>query len=220
MGEVNYYASKVAIEMDQENPVILIPKINVEEKINNVSISQGVYHEEFSYAPGDGEVVIFGHRTLQGSPFLRLNELTVGDTISLQWPGKGEMNYTMTNSTIVPGSYTMDVLNDTQNIYLITCDPIGSSANRLIVVGNLTSTNDEVNNAIIHDNPQQYFGLIIIGIFGIIGAIITYFYPKDNQLYIGIVIGIMLLILIYFYFFPIDSDIIYSKINWINGGFL
>ena len=219
MGEVNYYSSKIAIESENDYPVISIKKINVEEKINNVSISQGVYHETFSHNPGEGEVVIFGHRTLQGSPFLRLNEMNVGDIITLQWPGIGEINYTVTNSTIVPESHTMDALNDTQKIYLITCDPIGSTANRLIIEGNMTSIG-EINNTIIKENPQQYFALIIIGLFAAIGVILTYFYPKENQIYVGIAIGIILLILIYFYFFPIDSDIIYSKINWINGGFL
>lgn len=219
IGEVNYYSSKIAIESNVDYPVISIEKINVEEKINNVSISQGVYHEEFSHFPGEGEVVIFGHRTLQGSPFLRLAELNPGDLITLQWPGIGEINYTVINSTIVPESYSMDALNDTQKIYLITCDPIGSTENRLIVMGNMTGIG-EINNDIIKDNPQKYFALIIVGVFALIGIILTYFYPKDNQIYIGIAVGIILLILIYFYFFPIDSDIIYSKINWLNGGFL
>ena len=219
MGEVNYYSSKQAIEVNKDYPVILIDKLGVNEKINNVSISQGVYHEEFSHLPEEGEVVIFGHRTLQGSPFLRLNEMTVGDIITLQWPGKGELNYTVTNSTIVPESYSMDALNDTQNIYLITCDPIGSTENRIIVKGNLTSTG-EINTTVLQENPQQYYAIIIIGLFAVFGIILTYFYNKENQIYIGIAIGIMLLILIYYYFFPIDSDIIYSKINWLNGGFL
>ena len=75
MGEVNYFSSKVSIERNLTSPVVFIPSIGVNEKINNVSLDQGVLYESNSYTPGSGDVLIFGHRTLQGSPFLRLNEL-------------------------------------------------------------------------------------------------------------------------------------------------
>ncbi|MCC7553075.1 MAG: class E sortase [Methanobacteriaceae archaeon] len=217
-GEVNYYSSKIAIEKDLNSPVILIPKLGIEEKINNVSVSQGVYHEELSKNPGEGEVILFGHRTLQGSPFLRLNELSQGDTIILEWPGIGEVNYTVDNSTIVPESYRMDVRNDTNNIYLITCDPIGSSENRLICQGEMSNIGN-INEKIIKDNPQKHYALIIILAFITIGAILVYFYPKENRIYILITIIIISIILIYFYFFPIPSDIIYSKIGIMDISF-
>ncbi|MDL2246918.1 class E sortase [Methanobrevibacter sp. OttesenSCG-928-K11] len=217
-GEVNYYSTKISFEKDIDSPVVIIPKIGVEEKINNVSISQGVYHEEQSYNPGEGEVILFGHRTLQGSAFLRLNELSVGDTIILEWPGIGEINYTVTNSTIVPGTHRMDVENDTQKIYLITCDPIGSTENRLIYEGELANFGP-INDKIVQENPQQYYALIIIAAFLIIGLIISYFYPKENRIYILITVLIISAILVYFYFFPISSDIIYSKISLLNGEF-
>lgn len=41
-GEVNYYSSKIAIEKNIDSPVVNIPTIGIEEKINNVSLSQGV----------------------------------------------------------------------------------------------------------------------------------------------------------------------------------
>ena len=37
MGEVNYFSSKIAVEKNIDSPTILIPKIGVNEKINNVS---------------------------------------------------------------------------------------------------------------------------------------------------------------------------------------
>lgn len=219
VGEVDYFSQKISIERNIDSPVLSIPAIGVQEKINNVSISQGVYHETQSYTPTNGEVILFGHRTLQGSPFLRLNELKKGDTVSLEWPGIGCVNYTITNSTIVPASYTMDVSSDEQHIYLITCDPIGSSANRLIYEGNMTSKTP-INNEIIKDNPQQHYALIIAIGFLIIGLIISYFYPKDNRIYILATVIIISAILLYFYFFPIPSEMIYSKIGWLNGGFI
>jgi sortase A len=217
-GEVNYYSTKLTIENDIDSPVVIIPAIGVEEKINNVSISQGVYHEEQSYIPGEGEVILFGHRTLQGSPFLRLNELNVGDTIILEWPGVGEVNYTITNSTIVPETHRMNTDNNTQTLYLITCDPIGSTENRLIYEANMTNIGP-INDTVIQENPQQYYALIIIAAFLIVGLIISYFYPKENRIYILITVLIISAILLYFYFFPISSDIIYSKISFLNGEF-
>jgi len=218
-GEVNYYSTKIAVESNLEYPVVIIEKIGVEEKINNVSISQGVYHEELSNIPGDGQVVLWGHRTLQGSPFLRLNELSPGDIVTLQWPGVGEVNYTITNSTIVPETYQMNYGEDTNKINLITCDPIGSTENRLIYEGNLTNIGP-INNTILQNNPLQYHALIIVLVFLIGGLILSYFYSKENRIYILITVLIISGILIYFYFFPISSDIIYSKIIWLNGGFL
>lgn len=69
MGEVNYFASKIVVERNVESPTVVIPSIGVQEKINNVSLNQGVFHELDSYNPDVGDVLIFGHRTLQGSPF-------------------------------------------------------------------------------------------------------------------------------------------------------
>lgn len=219
IGEVNYFSKKVVEEENITSPVVVIPSIGVHEKINNVSISQGVYHEEESFTPTNGEVILFGHRTLQGFPFLRLNELQSGDIISIQWPGIGEVNYTVTNQSIVPGSYTMNVSEDENNIFLITCDPIGSTANRLIVEGTMSSFNS-INETIIHENPQQYNAAIIIAVFLAFGLLLTYFTPTNNRIYVLTAVAIITVILIYFYLFPIPSDIIYSKINWLNGGFL
>lgn len=218
-GEVNYYSTKIISENNIDSPVVIIPSIGVNEKINNVSISQGVYHENKSFTPTNGEVVLFGHRTLQGSPFLRLNELNLGDTITLDWPGIGEVNYTVINKTVVPESTIMNYSNEDNNIFLITCDPIGSTANRLIIEGNMTSVED-LNMSVIQDNPQQYNALIIIIVFLAFGLVLSYFYSKENRIYLLITVLIIAAILIYFYFYPIPSDIIYSKISWLNGGFI
>ena len=94
MGEVNYFSSKIMVEKNVDYPVIDIPSIGVHETINNESLSQGVLHDPESYIPTQGDILLFGHRTLQGSPFLRLNDLQVGDQLILEWPGIGEAIYT------------------------------------------------------------------------------------------------------------------------------
>ena len=216
MGEVNYFSSKVAVERNIEAPAIVIPNIGVNEKINNVSLNQGVLQDPGENIPTEGPIVLYGHRTLQGSPFLRLNEISIGDSLLLEWPGIGELTYNVVNTTIVPE--TADVNFDGDNsIYLITCDPIGSTANRIIIEGELKSE-DAINNEILQDNPQESFALIICGAFLIIGLIFSYFYPKENRIYILATVLIISAILFYFYINPIPSELIYEKILFLNGG--
>lgn len=217
MGEVNYFSSKIAVERNIEFPAIVIPSIGVNEKINNESLSQGVLYEPTSYAPLDGDVLLFGHRTLQGSPFLRLNELSDGDELLLEWPGTGELRYTVVNSTIVPDTYQLDAVEGGNSIYLITCDPIGSTANRLIIQGELKDT-EPVNTEILKDNPQESNALIISAIFLVAGLIFSLIYSKEQRIYILAVVLIISAILFYCCINPIPSQLIYDKITFLNGG--
>ena len=120
-GEVNYFAHKTVTEKNITSPVVMVDKVGINEKMNNQSLDLGVMIDEKSSIPTKGDVVIFGHRTLQGSPFLRLNELENGDIITLEWPGVGEVNYTVTNKTIVPATYHLNV-NETgeSNAWIIS----------------------------------------------------------------------------------------------------
>lgn len=220
LGEVDYYSMKITKEIENPNsPVINIPAIGLSEKINNVSLSQGVYIQEDGYIPSEGDTVIYGHRTLQGSPFLRLNDVNKGDILSLNWPEIGQINYTVTGKTIVPANYQLSTHNDGNKLYLVTCDPIGSTANRLIIEGEKTSIGP-IPEGILTDNPQQYYGLIIACAFLVLGLIFSYFYSKDNRIYLIGTVLIVSAIIFYFYLFPIPSEIIYSKINFLNGDFL
>ena len=40
--EVTYFSSKIVVERNIESPVLTIPELGVQEKINNVSKTQGV----------------------------------------------------------------------------------------------------------------------------------------------------------------------------------
>ena len=215
MGEVNYFSSKIAVERNIESPAIAIPSIGVQEKINNVSLNQGVLYE--GYEPTHGDTLIYGHRTLQGSPFLRLNEISAGDSFLLEWPGIGELNYTVVNSTIVPASHVISTEENGTTVYLITCDPIGSTENRLIIEGELSEKNP-INDKIIKDNPQESYAYIISAAFLAIGLIFSFFYPKDNRMYILAIVLIISAILFYCCINPIPSAVIYDKIIFLNGG--
>ena len=216
MGEVNYFSSKIAVERNIESPAIVIPTAGINEKINNESLNQGVLIDPGENVPTKNPIVLYGHRTLQGSPFLRLNELSIGDSLLLEWPGIGELNYTVTNTTIVPATYQAN-FDGANSIYLITCDPIGSTANRLIITGELNEKN-AINNEIIKDNPQESNAIIISAIFLVVGLIFSYFYPNDNRIYIFAIVLIISAILFYCCINPIPSEVIYDKIIFLNGG--
>lgn len=217
MGEVNYFSSKIIVEKNIEAPTIVIPSIGVKEKINNVSLNQGVLSDPGENVPTKDPIVLYGHRTLQGSPFLRLNELSKGDSLLLEWPGVGEINYTVTNTTIVPATYSAANFKGENTLYLITCDPIGSTANRLIVQGEIKNQN-AINNEIIKDNPQESFAWIISAAFLILGLGVSFLFPKDNRIYIIATVLIVSAVLFYCCINPIPSEIIYDKIIFLNGG--
>ncbi len=216
MGEVNYFSSKVAVERNLDAPKIIIPSIGVDEKINNETLNLGVLSDPSENIPTENPVVLYGHRTLQGSPFLRLNELGNGDTFMLEWPGIGELKYRVFDTKIVPATYELNAVGE-NNTYLITCDPIGSTENRLIVQGELIEQNP-LNTTILKNNPQESNALIITVIFLVIGLIFSLIYPKDNRIYILATVLIISAILFYFCINPIPSEIIYDKIIFLNGG--
>ena len=216
-GKVNYFAHKNVTEKNITSPVVMVDKVGINEKMNNQSLDLGVMIDEKSSIPTKGDVVIFGHRTLQGSPFLRLNELENGDIITLEWPEVGEVNYSVTNKTIVPATYHLNVNETGNKVLLITCDPIGSTENRLIIEGQRGNVSG-IDEKIIHDNPQESNAWIISGAFLIVGLIISFVYPKESRPYILATVLIISIILFYFCFNPISSQAIYDKIIFMNGG--
>ena len=134
----------------------------------------------------------------------------------MEWPGIGELEYSVVNTTIVPATYQLNGLNE-NTAYLITCDPIGSTENRLIVQGEVSQIN-ELNNEAMESNPQASNAWIISAIFLVIGLIFSFFYPKENRVYILATVLIISAILFYCCINPIPSEIIYDKINFLNGG--
>lgn len=216
MGEVNYFSSKIVAEKNIDAPKILIPSIGVDEKINTESLNRGVLSDPGENIPTENPVILYGHRTLQGSPFLRLNEVGIGDTFMLEWPGIGGLTYKVINTTIVPAAYELEP-NGENSTYLITCDPIGSTENRMIVQGELIQESP-LNTEIIKNNPQEFNAVIITAIFLIIGLAFSYFYPKENRVYILATVLIISAILFYCCINPIPSELIYDKIIFLNGG--
>lgn len=221
--EVNYFSYKqVAESKDVNASVVVIPAIGVFEKINNVSISQGVYIDETSNIPTKGDTVLYGHRTLQGSPFLRLDSLKKGDVVSLEWPGIGEVNYTVKESEIIAPTNFLDLneshVNDVNNqdLYLVTCHPIGSSAQRLVVTAELDSISP-INETVLEQNPQAHWAWLITAGFLILGLIVAYFTPAEERKIILAVVIAITIVLAYFCIFPISSQVWADQLGWLNS---
>lgn len=221
--EVNYFSYKqVAESKDVNASVVVIPAIGVFEKINNVSISQGVYIDETSNIPTKGDTILYGHRTLQGSPFLRLDALKKGDVVSVEWPGIGEVNYTVKKSEIIAPTNFIDLneshANDVNNqdLYLVTCHPIGSSAQRLVVTAELDSISP-INETVLEQNPQAHWAWLITAGFLILGLIVAYFTPAEERKIILAVVIAITIVLAYFCIFPISSQVWAYQLGWLNS---
>lgn len=148
-------------------PKIIIPKINVEipvvydepsvneDAVQN-ALERGVVHYANTSAPGEqGNSVIVGHSSNnifnQGAykfAFVLLNRMESGDTFMLHKDGK-RYTYRVFDKKIVKPT-EVGVLNATSKpatATLITCDPPGTSINRLVVVGEQISPSPATNVA-------------------------------------------------------------------------
>lgn len=137
------------------NPIIIIPKINVEipvvynaPNINSDTIEtyleQGVVHYPTTPYPGQlGNGVIFGHSSnnilnpgMYKFAFVLLHDLQPGDTFMLEYNSKLYIYQIYKKSIVSPNDVSVLTTQDKPATFtLITCDPPGTSINRLVVVG-------------------------------------------------------------------------------------
>ena len=93
-----------------------------------------------SALPGQqGNAVISGHRTTYGAPFLHLDRVEVGDPITVE-TATGLHVYQVVESFVVDPSETW-VTTQWEGAWLTltTCEPVLSSAQRLVVVATLVA---------------------------------------------------------------------------------
>lgn len=146
---------------------IIIPKINVEipvvydapsinEDVVQQALERGVVHYPTTPDPGQrGNAVIFGHSSNNilnpgkyKFAFVLLSRLEAGDTFMLQKGGQRYV-YRVYDKEIVPPTDT-SVLGPTDKpatVTLITCDPPGTTINRLVVIGEQISPSPTTNVA-------------------------------------------------------------------------
>jgi LPXTG-site transpeptidase (sortase) family protein len=157
------------------NPEVIIPKINVEipvvytqpsvaESAIENSLEDGVVHYATTPLPGQvGNAVIFGHSSNnilnKGKykfAFVLLNRLEVGDTFILTKDGKRFVYRVYDRKIVKPTE--VGVLGNTAKpatATLITCDPPGTSINRLVVIGEQISPNASANTASTATAPSN-----------------------------------------------------------------
>jgi len=134
---------------------VIIPKINVQipviygkstdEKSIQTSLEDGVVHYPTTVRPGEsGNAAFFGHSSNnifnKGKykfAFVLLRELVPGDTFYLTYNSKVYVYKVITRAIVPPTEVSVlgPVAGQTATATLITCDPPGTSLNRLIVVG-------------------------------------------------------------------------------------
>lgn len=127
---------------------IRIPKIGVDMPIVEGQNEQALLRGAWRWGPASapdrgGNTVIFGHRYLHLPPhpetFYNLDKLVVGDTITVQWYD-ATYTYRVIETKVVPPT-DLSVLSGTSTptITLITCTPVFTTKNRLIVRAELVS---------------------------------------------------------------------------------
>jgi LPXTG-site transpeptidase (sortase) family protein len=145
---------------------IYIPKINAKAKIiPNVdagnpadylkALSEGVAHAKGTYFPGQGKTIfLFSHSTdspiniaRYNAVFYLLRKLTPGDIIVIYFLGQ-EHDYVVTNKFVTAANDTSWLKDDEsgERLILQTCDPPGTSWNRLLVIARPVGYQPEIEN--------------------------------------------------------------------------
>ena len=155
-----------------KDPEVIIPKINVQipvvygvstidEGRVQKSLEQGVLHYADTPEPGEnGNVVIVGHSSNnifnKGKykfAFVLLSRLEPGDTFYLQKDGKRYTYEVYQKKIVKPNDVSVLGRADRPaTASLVTCDPPGTSINRLVVTGEQISPTPSKNKSSSGDN--------------------------------------------------------------------
>jgi sortase A len=147
-------------------PEVIIPKINVEIPVDYSETStneadiendleSGVVHYPTTVLPGqNGNTAFFGHSSNNifnsgkyKFAFVLLHTLVNGDTFYLTYSDKVYVYKVISHTIVSPNDVGVlgPVPGQTATATLITCDPPGTSINRLIVVGQQISPDPSAN---------------------------------------------------------------------------
>lgn len=149
-------------------PEVIIPKINVEIPVNykqmttsevaiENDLEHGVVHYPTTVDPGQiGNAAYFGHSSNNilnpgkyKFAFVLLHTIVPGDTFYLTYQGKVYIYKVIIRKIVSPSDVSVlnSVPGQIATATLITCDPPGTSLNRLVVVGKQISPNPANNTA-------------------------------------------------------------------------
>jgi len=121
---------------------MVIPKINLDtivlEGVGSDVLKKGPGHMRDTARPGEtGNVVLSGHRSTYGRPFYALDKLKKDDPIHV-YTATDKFTYYVTEQKIVEPTalWVTDQTKD-KKLTLITCNPIFSAKQRLVVFAEL-----------------------------------------------------------------------------------
>lgn len=165
------------------SPQVIIPKINVEipvvynvdttnENVIENDLEGGVIHFPTTVLPGqDGNAAFFGHSSNNifnpgqyKFAFVLLHTLVNGDTFYLTYNQTVYIYKVVQHFVVSPSDVAVlgPVSGQTATATLITCDPPGTSLNRLIVIGQqispVVSTNSQATTAAVVSTPKALPG--------------------------------------------------------------
>lgn len=172
VGSLPLIISSVTVPTNN-TPEVIVPKINVEIPVDyslttdneatiETALEDGVVHYPSTVNPGEnGNAAFFGHSSNNifnpgqyKFAFVLLHTLVKGDTFYLTYQQKVYV-YQVINTQVVSPS-DVSVLNDTEGhtatATLITCDPPGTSINRLVVTGVQISPDPSTNTAATYNS--------------------------------------------------------------------
>jgi sortase A len=161
-GETTTTTTLAPIPLAEGDPfaALEIPRIGVAQfvvaGVRTDDLKKGPGHYPTTPFPGElGNSAIAGHRTTFGEPFLRLDELEVGDEIIITTLDGLRYVYRVTGTLIVtPDDFWVVSTSDPERatLTLTTCHPRYSARERLIVFAEL----DEAVSSPVGDRPFVY----------------------------------------------------------------
>lgn len=133
--------AKIKIGKISVDAPVVYGQTAIDERTFQLALRNGVVHYPGTATPGEpGNVVLFGHSSVVWwAPgdykfvFALLEKLAPGDTIQLEYQGR-TYRYEVAGSQIVPPSEVSVLHQGTKHeLTLITCYPVGTDRDRLIV---------------------------------------------------------------------------------------
>lgn len=124
---------------------IIIPKIGVDMPIvegeSAKALDLGVWHRPNTGSPGNGNMVLTGHRVgyaflpqdiKASTSFYNLDKLEDGDEVYVFWYGE-QYEYKITDHEVVePSAVGIEARTEEERLTMYTCHPLGSNSKRLV----------------------------------------------------------------------------------------
>jgi sortase A len=141
------------LEQGQAFGRIEIPRIDVESVVVHgtrwgADLSRGPGHYERTTVPGLGRTVgVAGHRTTFGAPFRDIDDIRVGDAITLEMPYATFRYRVFEHEIVDSGDWSVIRNRGFDTIMLSACHPLYSAEQRWIVYGRLVEVRPRAGEA-------------------------------------------------------------------------